>query len=89
VCIFCGISSPPRALSQGSSLNFPCSHVPMEIFLFYEMGKKTWKTKESCLQNKGRFPILVCVLLSFGNTLGAHTHPPFCGWPWLGRRTHS
>jgi hypothetical protein len=30
----------PRALCQGSSPNFICSHDPMEIFLFYEIGKK-------------------------------------------------
>jgi hypothetical protein len=31
--------SPPRPLCQGSSPNFICSHLPMEIFLFYETGK--------------------------------------------------
>jgi len=30
----------PRVLSWGSSPNFICSHVPMEIFLFYEMRKR-------------------------------------------------
>jgi hypothetical protein len=29
----------PRPLCQGSSPNFICSHVPMEIFLLYEIGK--------------------------------------------------
>jgi hypothetical protein len=35
----------PRALCQGSSPNFVCSHVPMEIFLFYKMRKK-WENKK-------------------------------------------
>jgi hypothetical protein len=42
-------SSPteePNGLCQGSSPNLICSHVPMEIFLFYEMrkngGNKNW-----------------------------------------------
>jgi hypothetical protein len=34
----------------------PILYVPMEIFLFYEMGKKRGNNKESCLHNKVRFP---------------------------------
>jgi hypothetical protein len=31
----------PRVLCNwGNSPNFICSHIPMEIFLFYETGKK-------------------------------------------------
>jgi hypothetical protein len=52
----------------GELPNFTCSHVPMEIFLFYKMGKKWGNKKESCLCN-GRFPY-ECVLLRFGDTLG-------------------
>jgi hypothetical protein len=29
-----------RAFFQGNSPNLLCSHVPMEIFLFFEMGKR-------------------------------------------------
>jgi hypothetical protein len=29
-------------------VNLICSHVPMEIFLFYKMGKEARKSKESC-----------------------------------------
>jgi len=29
----------PRVLCRGSSPNFICSHIPMEIFLVYRMGK--------------------------------------------------
>jgi hypothetical protein len=36
----------PRALScQGSSLNFMCSHVPMEIFLFLRNEEKNKEIK--------------------------------------------
>jgi len=35
----------PRALCQGSSPNFKCSHISMEIFLFYEIGKKRGNKK--------------------------------------------
>ncbi len=65
--------SPPagRTLgrgSWGSSLKFLCSHVPMEVFLFYETRKKEVNKKQSSLR-KGRF-LYLCVLLRFGNTLG-------------------
>jgi hypothetical protein len=40
--------------------NFICSHVPMEIFLFYESGKNLGNQNRVCLR-KGRFPYL-CVL---------------------------
>jgi hypothetical protein len=35
----------PRALCRGELPNVICSHVPMEIFLFYETGKKQKKRK--------------------------------------------
>jgi len=54
----------PRALCQGSSPNFICSHLPMEIFLF---KKESRKLKESCLR-KGRF-LYSCVLLRYRNTI--------------------
>jgi hypothetical protein len=43
--------------------NFICSLVPIEVFLFYKMGKKQGNNKKSCLR-KGE------VLLRFGNALG-------------------
>ncbi len=49
------------------SLTFICSHVPMELFLFYEMRKKGGNKKRVVLC-KGRF-LYSCVLLKFGNTL--------------------
>ncbi len=55
MCVFWGIS-----------LNFICSHVPMEIFIFYEMKKKGGNKKRVVL-HKGRF-LYSCVLLKFGNT---------------------
>jgi hypothetical protein len=47
--------------------NLICSHVPMEIFLLYEMGKKQGNQKRALLR-KGRF-LYSYVLLRFGNTL--------------------
>ncbi len=35
-----GDENPKGLMPGGSSPNFICSHVPMEIFLFYKMGKK-------------------------------------------------
>jgi hypothetical protein len=47
MCIFEG--SPPAEEPQGvmprSSPNFICSQVPMEVFQFYEMGKKPGNKK--------------------------------------------
>ncbi len=77
----------PRALLwEGSSLNFMCSPVPMEIFLFLPNEKiEARKQKESCL-HKGKFQY-PCILLRFqdNNTLGL-SHPPV---PSSLRRTHS
>ncbi len=42
----------PRALCQGNSPNFICSHDPMEIFLFYEIGKK-WRNKKRVVYVRG------------------------------------
>ncbi len=47
----------PRVLCWGSSLNYICSHVPMEIFGFYEMRKKGGN-KKRVVYVKG-VPILV------------------------------
>ncbi len=55
MCVFWGIS-----------LDFICSHVPMEIFIFYEMKMKGGNKKRVVL-HKGRF-LYSCVLLKFGNT---------------------
>jgi hypothetical protein len=46
----------PKALWLGSSLNFICSHVPMEIFIFYELrkqgGNERLGHKRLCPENK-------------------------------------
>jgi hypothetical protein len=42
----------PRVLCRGSSPNFICSHVPMEIFLFYEIGKK-WGNEKRVVYLRG------------------------------------
>jgi hypothetical protein len=39
----------------GSSLNFVCSHVPIEIFLFYEMRKKQENKKRVVYIRGGSF----------------------------------
>jgi hypothetical protein len=61
VC-FDGISpqqkNSTRALCQGNSPNFICSHVPMEIFLFYQMRKRQGNKKRVVLR-KGEVPILM------------------------------
>jgi hypothetical protein len=41
----CPPTEDPRALCSRSSPNFICSHVPMEIFLYYETGKKQGNKK--------------------------------------------
>ncbi len=52
----------PRALCRGgSSPNFICSRVHMEIFIFYETGKKP-RNKKRVVFTLGRFPYS-CVLL--------------------------
>jgi hypothetical protein len=43
----------PIVLCWGSSHNFICSHVPMEIFNFYKMGKKQ-RNKKRVVYIKGR-----------------------------------
>jgi hypothetical protein len=65
--------------------NFICSHVPMEIFLFYKTGKKPGNQKKSCLHKgrNGRF-LYSCILLRFQNTLGIMSS----GAPPSRERTH-
>jgi hypothetical protein len=85
MCILRDLSPGRRTLGHyapGELPNLICSHVPMEVFLFYERGKKKGKSKEGCLQ-KGRF-LYLCVLLMFRNTLGFMPS----GCPSL-KRTHS
>jgi len=60
----------PRVLCWGSSPNFICSHVPMEIFLSYEMRKKGGNEKR-VVYIGGRF-LYSCVLLRFWEHPGAH-----------------
>jgi len=48
LCVFWGISPSRRTLGRyvwGSSPNFTCSHIFMEIFLFYQTGKKRGNKK--------------------------------------------
>jgi hypothetical protein len=47
VCILRDLPHPnnPRLLYRQRSSKFMCSHVPMEIFLFYETGKKPGNKK--------------------------------------------
>jgi hypothetical protein len=52
----------PRTLCWGSSPNFICFQVPMEIFLFREWEEKGGDKKESWFHYS-------CILLRFGNTL--------------------
>jgi hypothetical protein len=35
--------------------NFICSHVPIEVFLFYKMGKKQGNKKKRVVYGRGRF----------------------------------
>jgi hypothetical protein len=42
----------PRVLCRGSSPNFICSHIPLEIFLVYIMGKK-WGNKKRVVYVRG------------------------------------
>jgi len=72
----------PRVLCWGNSPNFISSHIPMEMFLFYETGKKLVNKKRVAYEGE-RFQYS-CILLRFGNTLGAHD----LGCAFL-RRTHS
>jgi hypothetical protein len=59
----------PRVLCWGSSPNFICSHVPMEIFLFYEMRKKGGNEKRVvCIGGGGSCTHVFS--WGFGNTLG-------------------
>jgi len=52
----------PRALCRGgSSPNFICSRVHMEIFIFYETGKKP-RNKKRVVFTLGEVPVLVCSL---------------------------
>jgi hypothetical protein len=41
----CPQAEEPQCLMPGVLPNFVCSHVPMEIFLFYKTGKKPGNQK--------------------------------------------
>jgi hypothetical protein len=43
----------PKPLCQGSSPNYICSHIPMEIFLFYKVGKKQGNKKKVVYVRRG------------------------------------
>jgi hypothetical protein len=75
LCVFWGISLSRRTLGRcyagGSSPNFVCSHIPMEIFLFYKMGKKWGNKNKRVVYLKERFPSYSWVLVRLlGNDLG-------------------
>jgi hypothetical protein len=65
--------------------NFTCSHIPMEIFLFYERGKKQGNQKRELFMLWEDLPIFVCspeiwehpwVPLPQENTLEQEPPPP-------------